>query len=362
MVRMAALLATLAAAGCSMLEPSDTPAYQRARQAQALEVPPDLRNPTTDGSVPDFIAADATAQELDEFARFRQFEDWNEYEQYQRWKEQGATDDRLDFQAYLAARKALTEQGSSGGGVSTDTNFDGSIDVRVAASGDDTMEVVEAALSGMGVEILGQETDKYRILVRLPDVAERSVFRSREDQLYVNIARDQQDSIVSLTNRSRERVTTPAAAQFMQRLAGQVRVSKIRMELDNTVITPKALRGEMTTDAGGHLQLGLDEAPEAVWQQIDYVIDQVGFTVLERSPGDLSFRLRFATDAEMKPERKGLEKLAFWNRDDERPEGSDVYRVRVVDDAPGSRVTVEDHAGAGSVTGDAILELLREKL
>src|SRR5690606_13433696 len=158
------VLAALGLAACGALQQPDEPAYQRARQAQALELPPDLSRPES-GGVPDIVAAEATAEQLSEFERFRVLERMDEYEEYRRWKEQASVDENLDYDAFLAARRAAREPGGDEGGVTTRNNLEGARDILVKADAAATWPLVDEALVAMGVEVLERNADNYRFEV-----------------------------------------------------------------------------------------------------------------------------------------------------------------------------------------------------
>lgn len=362
LARLTAGLCTVLLAGCSVFDVPDEPAYQRAQQARNLEVPPDLSSPEGRSGVPEVVAAEASAGELEEFETFKQFEQWEEFEQYRQWKAQGGAEEQIDFQAFMEARRAVREDGSTGAGVSVDANFDQSRDVRVSAGAEATMEYLDAALTAMDVDILARNPDKFRIDVSLPEVRESSVFKPSGDHFSLQVGRDQRDMVIALVTRSGERLTTPPAAQFMNRLASQVRLAKVRLEIEERVAQPQEKRGNLRTTESGHLVLDLPDDGERVWSQVDYVIDQIGFTVLERNPENLSFRIRYLTDDQVPKERTGLAKLAFWKDDQTLPEGADIYRVDVSRSGTGSTLRVVDGNGEPSETADTILELLRDKI
>jgi uncharacterized lipoprotein len=360
--RLAAVTAcSVILTACSAFQLQDEATYQQARRTEALEVPPDLTAPGG-GGIPEIAAGEATAEDIEGFETFKQLEQFEEYEQYRKWKEQSDVDEKLDFQAFVRAQQAARQAASSGAGVSIDTNFDQSRDIRISAGAEVSLEYVETALSAMDVTILERDPDKYRFVVALPEIKESSVFRPKADEFVVQLGRDDQDMIAALVDRAGVRVTNQPAADFMDRLAGQVRLAKIRSELDNRTQQTKQVRGTLRSDESGHAELDLPEDAQLVWSQLDYIIDQVGFTVLDRQPSELAFRIRYITDEQIPPERTGLAKLAFWKKDPTIEEGSDIYTVEVAEAETGSTIRVLDNAGGKSDIGDTILELIREKL
>jgi uncharacterized lipoprotein len=356
-------LSVFVLSACSTFDREATPAYQQARQSQALEVPPDLSAPGGRASIPEIVAAEATAGDLQEFQRFQQLEQWEEFEQFRTWKEQAAEGEQLDFQAFLAARQAARQSGAEGGGVSIDRNVDGSRDVRIeGVSGEMAWQYLDTALQAMNIDVLESSPDQYTFTVALPDIQESTLLRRSADRFTLEIGRDQRDMVVALMDRRGSRVATEPAQEFLTRLAGQLRIARARLDLENQVVTGAQQAGELRTTEAGHLELDLDDARGRIWDRLDFAIDQVGFTVIERDRDGHLFKFRFITDDQIVPERAGLARLAFWKQQEEMPEGSDVYTVRVDENPQGSTIRVLDWTGQPSDTGDTILELLREKL
>ncbi len=360
--RLAAGVCLVIVAGCSVLEPPDDPAYQRAEQTRNLELPPDLTSPEGRSGVPEVVAAEASAGDLEGFEQFKQFEQWEEFEKYRQWKAQAGSEEKLDFEAFVEARRAVREQGSDGAGVSVETNVDQSRDVRVKADGESTMKYVDAALTSMGVNILDRNPDSFRFDVSLPEIREPSLFRPSGDRFLLQILRDGQEMLVTLSDRGGNRVTSEPATQFMNRLASQVRLSKVRLELEERVVQPRNRRGTVRTTETGHIELDLADSSERVWSQVDYVIDQIGFTVIDRNPDEQTFLIRYLRDDQVPEERTGLEKLAFWKDDQTIAQGADIYIVRIQEAGAGSTLSVVSGDGQPSETADTILELLRDKL
>lgn len=356
------VLAALALAACGAMRQSSEPAYQRARQAQALEVPPDLSRPES-GGVPDIVAAEATAEELSEFERFRMLEQMDEYEEYRRWKAQASVDEKLDYETFLAARRAARESGGDDGGVTTRNNIEGARDILVKADAAATWSYVDEALVALNVEVLERNADDYRFEVSLPEVRESSLLRPSGSRFTVQLERAGDEMVVALLDRGGARVTLAAAAEFMSRLAGQIRTGKMRSQLQGPVSAATGTpAGTMRATESGHYVLDLPYPPLRAFDQLDYVVDQIGFTVLERNRDELRFALRYVTDDQIPKERTGLAKLAFWANEPAPPEGFDRYTI-VVSEAPGgSTVSVVDVNGEPGEIPDTILELLREKL
>ncbi len=358
----AVVVASLTA--CSSLNVDNTPAYQRAQRAQALEVPPDLVSPTgTGGGIPEVAAAEASAQDISEFKKFEQLEQLDELGRFQQWKSESTESEQLNFQAFLEARKIAREGDNKGAGVSVDTNIDNSRNIKITASVDTSWQFLNSALDAMNLEVVERDQDKYRFVVILPELQKKSMFKPKADQFSLYLIRDRQNTLVSLYNSRREIVSSPEATVFMGRLASQVRISKVRLELEQNITETTTLKGSLEPARDGHLELVIDEPPANLWRQIDYIVDQVGFTVIERNETAGSFVIRYSTDADLEPEPKGIAKLAFWKKKKVVSEDGDLYTVKISETTDGrSAVRVSDSKGQMNEVSDGILGLLRKQL
>lgn len=358
--------AALALGACDGLDAlRGKPRYQDAREIEALEVPPDLSSSIGAGArIPEIAAGEASAKDIEEFEQFNRLKDLEEFEEYKRWKQEGGASERLDFQAFLAARKA-TREDASGGGVRVDRMVDESRQIRIEAGVDDSRQFVETALSNMNVEVVKRDAEARALTLRLPELGGTSLFRPRGDQFTLWLTKDLRSTLVFLRGRRSRPVVSEAATAFMNRLANQVRLAKIRLELEKTVVSAASLPGTLVADEEGHVELAFDESPRTLWRRVDFIADQMGFTVVERLPERGKFVIRYATDAALEPEPEGLEKLAFWRKkkDEDRAQDTDLYTIEIL---PGtetqSLVRVTDYQGRASETGDGILELLQGRL
>ncbi|MEO8536676.1 MAG: outer membrane protein assembly factor BamC [Betaproteobacteria bacterium] len=117
----------------------------------------------------------------------------------------------------------------------------------------------------------------------------------------------------------------------------------------------------------GLSRLVVDDPFDRAWRRVGLALDRTGFTVVDRDRSNGTYFVRFADpDADMarKDREKGFlsKVLNFWKTDEkEKPE---QYRIRVVETAPQSTVSVLDPSGAPDRTqaSDRILALLRDQL
>ena len=117
----------------------------------------------------------------------------------------------------------------------------------------------------------------------------------------------------------------------------------------------------------GVSKLVVDDPFDRAWRRVGLALDRTGFTVVDRDRSTGLYFVRFSDpDADMarKDREKGfLSKLmTFWKTDEkEKPE---QYRIKVVETAPQSTVSVQDPSGNPDRTqaSERILALLRDQL
>jgi len=113
-------------------------------------------------------------------------------------------------------------------------------------------------------------------------------------------------------------------------------------------------------------KLYVDDPFDRAWRRVGLALDRSGFTVVDRDRSSGLYYVRYADpDADMSKkdrEKSWLAKLQFWKTDDkDKPE---QYRIKVVEEAPASIVSVQDPNGAPDKTqnGEKILALLKDQL
>jgi uncharacterized lipoprotein len=358
------LVALILVAGCGRLVDESDPAYLRAQQVRSLEVPPDLSTTNTSSNLPAIVAEEASSEDLKDFEKFQQFEQFDEFEQYQQWKAQRSPDEELDFEAFRLAKKANERSSASGAGVKLEENFDGSVDIRIDAQTESSFEYVGSALGSLSVFVVSSEPDDLRFIAELPELQSRKLSLPGAKRFSIQVNRDSKDSLVSIRDHRAKPVINEAAKAFQTRLASQIRVHKLRAELANRVDSAAELAGQLRTDENGHLLLDLEQDRDDVFRQVDYLLDQIGFTVVERQPQQRRFVVRFALTDNAEPKKKGLAKLAFW-RDDKEKSGSDegeLYAIAIEPLAGGSRIRVTNENNETGDVGDNIIQILRDNL
>jgi outer membrane protein assembly factor BamC len=124
-------------------------------------------------------------------------------------------------------------------------------------------------------------------------------------------------------------------------------------------------KARLEKNADGSAKLVVEDAFDRAWRRVGLALDRTGFTVVDRDRSNGVYFVRYADpDSDVAKARDSgwLAKLMFWKTDEkDRPE---QYRIKVVEAAPASVVTVQDPKGEPDRTsnGERILALLREQL
>jgi outer membrane protein assembly factor BamC len=119
--------------------------------------------------------------------------------------------------------------------------------------------------------------------------------------------------------------------------------------------------------ADGVSTLVVDDPFDRAWRRVGLALDRTGFTVVDRDRSTGIYFVRFSdpdTDMAKKDREKGFfsKLLTFWKTDEkDKPE---QYRIKIVETAPQSTVSVQDPSGNPDRTqaSERILALLREQL
>jgi outer membrane protein assembly factor BamC len=122
-------------------------------------------------------------------------------------------------------------------------------------------------------------------------------------------------------------------------------------------------RAELTTGPGDLEYLELQDEFDRAWRRVGLALDFIGFTVEDRDRSQGVYFVRY-NDPDADPEKKGLDRLAFW-RDAERTDQTFQIQVsRGEGEDAGSEVHVLDEGGAvlANPTSSRILALLRDEL
>ena len=238
-------------------------------------------------------------------------------------------------------------------------------EIEVEASREATWQILGAALNNAGIEVLREDTEALNYQVKIPELAGKSLLGLASGNFTFTLNRSFGTTTIRLVNKRGQQPVSPIAANVMERLADQVRFEKVRMEVNQSIIPTRDLAGSLNPTDTGNLELLLDIEGETLWRRIDFVADQVGFTILERIPEQGKFIIRFiSTELEEAGDAKES-KLAFWRRNRAAGGDNDTFSIEIL---PGrtnesiSRLRVTDLSGQASRSGDEILELLRAQL
>jgi len=147
-------------------------------------------------------------------------------------------------------------------------------------------------------------------------------------------------------------------------LQAQAAVANAAPNAKGPAAVPDRARVEKSKD--GVSQLVVDDPFDRAWRRVGLALDRSGFTVVDRDRSSGVYFVRYADpDSDMtKKDRESswLAKLMFWKSDDkDKPE---QYRIKVVEVAPTSVVSVQDPNGTPDRTqnSDKILALLKDQL
>jgi len=135
---------------------------------------------------------------------------------------------------------------------------------------------------------------------------------------------------------------------------------------------PKAVpapadRARLEKNNDGTPKLVVDDPFDRAWRRVGLALDRTGFTVVDRDRSTGIYYVRYANpDIDMAKRDRDSSWLAkmmtfFDKGDKDKPE---QYRIKVVEEAPASIVSVQDPNGAPDKTqnGEKILALLKDQL
>jgi outer membrane protein assembly factor BamC len=127
-----------------------------------------------------------------------------------------------------------------------------------------------------------------------------------------------------------------------------------------------AERARVEKGSDGVSKLIVDDPFDRAWRRVGLALDRSGFTVVDRDRSTGIYFVRYADpDSDMTRKDRSeswLAKLAFWKKDEkDKPE---QYRIKVVEAAPASVVSVQDPDGVPDKTqnSEKILALLKDQL
>ena len=125
-------------------------------------------------------------------------------------------------------------------------------------------------------------------------------------------------------------------------------------------------RARVEKAADGTSKLIVDDPFDRAWRRVGLALDRSGFTVVDRDRSTGIYFVRYADpDSDMTRkdrEQSWLAKLMFWRADEkDKPE---QYRIKVIEAAPASVVSVQDPKGEPDRTqnSEKILALLKDQL
>ena len=152
-------------------------------------------------------------------------------------------------------------------------------------------------------------------------------------------------------------------AEMLRRLMVRFGTEETRAQnlLANKAAPAQAVQ---TRSADGAPGLGLPESFDRAWRRVGLALDRIGFVVEDRDRAGGIYFVRYADpEANTKPEKGLLSKLAFWRSDDVKAKAL-RYQVRLKGTEAETALAVyqDDGAAANNETGKRIASLLFEQL
>jgi outer membrane protein assembly factor BamC len=159
-------------------------------------------------------------------------------------------------------------------------------------------------------------------------------------------------------------------AEMLSRLMMRFGVPEAQAEAaaSPAAVARAAQHARLEKGGDGIAKLVVDDPFDRAWRRVGLALDRTGFTVVDRDRSTGTYFVRFADpDAEMarKDREKGFlsKLLTFWRKDDDKDK-PEQYRIKIIEAAPQSTVSVQDPSGNPdrSQASDRILALLRDQL
>jgi outer membrane protein assembly factor BamC len=363
-----ATLAALALAGCESVGPLGKRIdYKSASSAPSLELPPDLTAPQFDdryavSSATELAAKNANRPKMSELlpvtAQAHVARAGNE-----RWLVVKTTPD----QAWTQVRKFWT-----------DTGF-------VIATEQPALGVMETDWAENRAEIPQDLLRKYvgKYLDVFYTTYKRDKFRTRIErgiepgtvEIYVSHRGMEQVPTTKVDNQSPAGfawAVMPPNPDLESEMLSRMMISFGMPEAQAIAAASPAAAAAAPVHArlektDGVSKLVVDDPFDRAWRRVGLALDRTGFTVVDRDRSTGIYFVRFSDpDADMakKDREKGFlsKLLTFWKTDDkDKPE---QYRIKIVETAPQSTVSVQDPSGNPdrSQASERILALLRDQL
>ncbi|MCC7546587.1 MAG: outer membrane protein assembly factor BamC [Burkholderiales bacterium] len=369
---VALLLGALLAAGCtSSIVPTKKVDYKTARQTAPLEIPPELPAPSASDR---FALPNAPARGAATYSEYQQdrprAQSTNilqpvegariERSGTQRWLVVDASAESV----WLVLREFWQEQGfilaleDQGLGImETDwaenrakipqsflRDMIGKVVDQVYSSPEmDRFKTrIERSTGGGGTEIYITHRGAYEMYVADANVRQsgRTVWQPR--------AADPDLEAEMLTRLMMRLGTTQETAQASVK--------------NTTVQQPRATLGKV---ADGGTVLVLKDDFDRAWRRVGLSLDRLGFSVQDRDRAAGMYFVRYLEPPSPNKEEPGLlSRLAFWKKDEQRPNQPADYRVAVVQSDGGSQVTVLGVDGKvnRSDAANRMLAILQEDL
>jgi outer membrane protein assembly factor BamC len=367
------VLAPALLAGCGILQSGDTKSleYKTAKSsaAPALEVPPELTNPTIDER---FVVPNPKAQTYSTYSRDRNAAPASgttvlpkvnvaklERSGDQRWLVVSISPDQL----WPLMREFWVENGFV---LKRDSPETGIMETDWAENRA-KIPMDQPSIRGMISKVLPDmystsQRDKFRTRLEksaTPNVTEIYITHRGVEEVFSNPDK------LSTVWQPRQ-IDIELEAEFLNRLLVKLGVEEQRLATAPAGAAAPAPRNAVLENNGAG-PLVVNDGFDRAWRRVGLALDRVGFTVEDRDRTKGVFFVRYAdpdVDAATGDKKGFLDKLAFW-KSEPKLDKTPQFRIRVSDaGASMSQVEVQNATGTAdtSETGKRILGLLFDQL
>lgn len=203
------------------------------------------------------------------------------------------------------------------------------------------------------------ERDKFRTRVERGESGQTEVYISHRGMLEV-YENDKKDRTVWQPRAADPELEAEFLNRLLQRFGVEENRSKTLLAGDGVTLRARLVKQDQAT------LLAVNDHFDRAWRRLGLALDRVGFTVEDRNRADGVYFVRYV-DPELDngADKKGfLSSLAFWRKDEARPEPKQQFQLQLTATATGSEVRVLDRQGKSENTPTAqkILSLLLDQL
>ncbi|MEO9136564.1 MAG: outer membrane protein assembly factor BamC [Casimicrobiaceae bacterium] len=367
-----ALIALLAITGCESLGIGPIGKridYKSASSAPSLELPPDLTTPQYDDRYTITTASGLAAQNAGKPKQSDLLPTNNEAHIARAGTERWLVVKATPEQAWSTVRKFWTDNGFV---IATEQPAVGVMETDWAENRADIPNDLLRKYIGKYIDVFYStyKRDKFRTRIERgtePGTVEIYVsHRGMEQMPTVKIDNVQGAGFAWAVVPPNPGLEAEMLSRLMIRFGAPEAVAEAATTSAAAAAAPQHARLEKGAD--GLSKLIVDDPFDRAWRRVGLALDRTGFTVVDRDRSTGTFFVRFADPdvamARLDRDKGYLSKLlTFWKKDDDKDK-PEQYRIKIVETALQSTVSVEDPKGDPdrSRASDRILALLRDQL